>query len=439
MPATISIPKRRGKARVKIVEKRRMTQAMLNELNTNDLDVTVALIQSLIPYGLKAVEEKLQAEVELVAGKRYQHGKETTRWGEQPGSVYLRDQKLPIMVPRVRNKKVNTEVSLETYQRLQQPYLADRQTMLKLLNGISMRKYRECAEFVPEVFGISASNLSKRLKRSTGAMLRRLKTRDLSCYDFVCVFIDGKRYAKDGLLIALGITIDGRKVILDIEHTYSENTTAMSQFIDKLIERGLRFEEGLLCVVDGSKGIINAIKNRLQEYAFIQRCHWHKEQNVTSYLNDSQKQHCKRTLKEAYQKTTYREAKAALENLHRELIAVNISAANSLKEGLEETLTLHNLRLSPELCKSLNNTNCIESIMGQLGQYTDKVDRWHNSYQLLRWTGAALLEIEPHLNRIRGFRYLNLLRLKMKEEIKKRQEKKYGHAIQQQVLDTIEV
>lgn len=117
--------------------------------------MTVALIQSLIPYGLKAVEEKLQAEVELLAGERYQHGKENTRWGDQPGSVYLRDQKLPIKVPRVRNKKDNTEVSLETYQRLQQPYLSDRQTMLKLLNGISMRKYTECVEFVPEVFGIT--------------------------------------------------------------------------------------------------------------------------------------------------------------------------------------------------------------------------------------------------------------------------------------------
>ena len=439
MPATLSIPKRRGKARVKIVEKRKMTQAMLEQLklNTDDLDVTVALIQSLIPYGLKAVGDKLKAEVAFLAGKRYQHGKENTRWGKQPGSVYLRDQKLPIIVPRVRNKKSNVEIPLEIYQRLQQPHLSDRQTILKLLNGISMRRYAQCAELVPEVFGISPSNLSKRFKNSTGRMVKRLKTRDLSSYDFVCIFIDGKRYAKDGLLIALGITIEGKKVILDIEHSHSENSRVISQFMDRLIERGLQFEEGLLFIVDGSKGIITAIENRFKEYAFIQRCQWHKGENVTSYLNESQKRVCKRKLKDAYQKTNYKEAKDALESLHGKLISVNLSAANSLAEGMEETLTLHHLGLSPELCKSLNTTNCIESIMSQLGQYTDKVDRWHNSLQILRWTAAGLLEIEPNLNRIKGFRYLRLLRLKMKGEIKKRQEKKNGQAKRQEVLETI--
>ena len=439
MPAITSISKTRGKARVKVVEKRRITQDMLQQLHADDLDVTVALIQSLIPCGLEAVGEKLKAEVELLAGKRYQHGKENTRWGKQPGSVYLRDQKIPMMVPRVRSKRLNAEVPLKTYQRFQGPHLSDRQTMLKLLNGISMRRYAESAELVPEVFGISASNLSKRFKKKTGEMLKKLKTRSLSAYDIICIFIDGKRYARDGLLVALGVTIDGRKLILDIEHSHSENTRVTSQFIDRLIERGLVFEDGLLFIVDGSKGLIHAIENRLQEYAFIQRCQWHKQQNVTSYLSDSQKQICKRRLKEAYQKTTYTEAKASLENLHTELLNVNLSAANSLSEGLEETLTLHKLGLSPELCKSLNTTNCIESIMSQLGQYTDKVDRWHNSHQILRWTAAGLLEIEPRLNRIRGFRYLRLLRLKMKEEIKKRQEKKYGDVKQKQVLETIEV
>lgn len=131
-----------------------MAQAMLRQLNTDDLDISVALIQSLIPYGLKAVEEKLQADVEVLAGIRYKHGKENTRWGSQPGSVYLRDQKIPIMVPRVRNKLFKEDIPLQTYQKLQQPYLSDRQTMLKLLNGISMKKYKESAQLVPEIFGI---------------------------------------------------------------------------------------------------------------------------------------------------------------------------------------------------------------------------------------------------------------------------------------------
>ena len=242
-------------------------------------------------------------------------------------------------------------------------------------------------------------------------------------YDFVCVIVDGKRYAEDGLLVALGITIDGVKVILDIDQSHSENSNVVRQLFDRLIERGIRFEEGILFIVDGAKGIIGAIKRQFEEYAFIQRCQWHKQQNVTGYLNDSQKAICKRQLQAAYAQTTYREAKAGLDKLYRELQSVNESAANSLLEGLEETLTLHHLGLSPELCKSLNTTNCMESVMAQLGQYTDKVDRWHNSSQILRWTAAGLLEIEPRLHKIRGYRYLNLLRVKMREEIKRRQEK----------------
>lgn len=423
MPVEISIPKRRGKAKVKVSVKRAMAEAVLEEVKRQGLDVEVALIQGLIPLGLKAVEEKLQREVELLAGKKQAHGKENVRWSKQAGSVYLRDQKVPIEYQRVRNQTANTEVPLETYQQMQEPYRGDRQTMLKLLDGISTHKYGESAELVPEVFGISASNLSRRFKKSTLVQLRQLKSRSLKGYDFICVIVDGKRYAEDGLLVALGITIDGVKVILDIEQSHSENSNVVRQLFDRLIERGLKFEEGLLFIVDGSKGIISAIKKRFEEYGFIQRCQWHKQQNVTGYLNDAQKIICKRQLQTAYAQTTYREAKAGLEKLYRELSSVNQSAANSLMEGLEETLTLHSLGLSPELCKSLNTTNCMESVMAQLGQYTDKVDRWHNSNQILRWTAAGLLEIEPRLHKIRGYRYLNLLRTKMRDEIKKRQEK----------------
>jgi transposase-like protein len=126
-------------------------------------------------------------------------------------------------------------------------------------------------------------------------------------------------------------------------------------------------------------------------------------------------------MKQAYAKTTYAEARHELEKLDLELSKINPSAAASLNEGLEETLTLHYLGLAPELGKSLNTTNCIESVMSQLGQYTDKVDRWHNGQQILRWTAAGLLEIEGRLNRIYGARCLKILRFKMQETIKERQ------------------
>lgn len=423
MPVGISIPKTRGKAKVKVMEKRKLTREMLTNLHAEDLDTRVSLIQALIPLGLKAVAEELEREVDLLVNSQHNQGENNTPWGKNPGSIYLQDQKAPIMVPRVRDRYQNKEQTLQTYQKLQKPYLCDEKTMLKLLNGISTHKYKESAELVPEVFGISASNVSKRFKYVTQEKLRQLKTRDLSGYDIVCIFIDGKRYAEDGLIIVLGVTIEGDKVILDIEHSHSEASIVIEQLLDRLIERGLRYKEGVLFIVDGSKGIIRGIRQRFGEYGFIQRCIWHKQENVTSYLNKFHQELLKRNLKLAYRKTSYKDAYAALERIYNELLILNESAANSLMEGIDETLTLHRLGLSPELCRSLNNTNCLESIMAQLGAYTDKVDRWRSTNQLFRWSAAGLLEIEPRLKKIRGFRYLNLLRFKMNEEIKRLQEK----------------
>ena len=152
-----------------------------------------------------------------------------------------------------------------------------------------------------------------------------------------------------------------------------------------------------------------------------------------AYLDKPQQAVFCRRLQEAYSKTTYKEARAELEQLHRELEKVNMSAANSLMEGLEETLTIHRLGLSPELAHSLSTTNCIEALMAQMGSYTDKVDRWHNSDQILRWTATACMDIEPRLNRIRGHRYLNVLRNKLLEIIGGRSEEKSSVAVREVV------
>lgn len=432
MPVDVSIPRKRGKGKIKVIDKRRMTRKMLEDLRIDDLDAKASLIQSLIPLGLQAVSEELQKEVGMLLNNP---NEKNTAWGRNPGSVYLQDQKAPIMVPRVRDRYQHKERPLKLYHRLQKPYLCDKKTVLKLLNGISMHKYKESAELVPEVFGLSASNMSKRFKRAAEDSLKELNTRNLSEYDFICIFIDAKRYARDGLLVALGVTAQGYKVILGIDHVHSENKLAIAQFFDRLIERGLSYEGGIVFIIDGSKGILKAIEEKFQEYGFIQRCIWHKEQNVISYLSKHQQEVCKMELKRAYKHTSYKEARQALEGLYNRLSVTNQSAANSLMEGIDQTLTLHRLGLSPELCRSLSSTNCIESVMAQLGIYTDKVDRWQSSNQILRWTAAGLLQIEPNLRKIRGYRYLHLLRFKLKEEIQKRQKEKYGCAKEEELAE----
>jgi len=231
MPAYVSIAKRRGKAKIKLSLKRAMVKDVLDEVKRQGADVEVALIQSLIPMGLKAIEERLQSEVNRLTGKWHQHGKENVRWCRQNGSVYLQEQKVPVTYQRVRNKASNADVPLLAYQQMQEPHRADRQTVMRLLHGLSTHNYAKSCELVPEVFGISASNLSRRFKKGTIASLRALRTRPLSGYDFVCLIVDGKRYADDGLLVAMGITIDGEKVILDIEQSHSENAGIMTDSV----------------------------------------------------------------------------------------------------------------------------------------------------------------------------------------------------------------
>ena len=296
----------------KVSERRQAMKEITAMGEINNTDVKVEFIQALIPLGLKAVNNMLQKEVEMLAGIKHKHGKINTRWGSQDGSVYLRDQKIPINVPRIRNKAGDTEVSLTSYQKLQQPYREDEQIFKKLLNGISTHRYRESAELVPEVFGISSSNMSQRFKKVSTAKLRHLQIRSLKRYDFTAMFIDGKRFAEEGIVIAMGITIKGEKVILGIEQMSTENHRAVVQSFDKLLGRGMCFEQGLLFIVDGSKGIIKAIKQKFREYAVIQRCQWHKRENVVSYLSKPQQAIWRRKLQTAYSETTYIEAKAAL-------------------------------------------------------------------------------------------------------------------------------
>jgi putative transposase len=418
-----SLARKPRKWKKKVTERRVALEEVMKLKEIDDIDIRVSFIQALIPVGLDAVNKQLQQDVLMLAGKRYSRGKENVRWTKQGGSVYLLDQKVPVTVPRVRNKIRNAEVPLPTYQKLQDPYREKEQLFKKLLNGLSTHRYQECAELAPEVFGISASNLSKRFKHITAAKLEELQERRLDNHDFVTVFVDGKRYADDGIVVVLGITVEGKKIALGIEQMATENSRSMEQFFEHLKERGLRHDEGILFIVDGSKGLIKAIERIFKTSGIIHRCHYHKIENVVSYLPKGMQMVWRTKLREAYRHTSYEAAKRALDKLKAELRNINPSAERSLNEGLEETLSLHSLGLYAELGRSFASTNCIESVMSQLGQYTDKVDRWRGGDHIQRWAAAGLLELEPRLRKVCGFRSLKLLKEKLRQEAEKREKK----------------
>ncbi|THJ21439.1 MAG: IS256 family transposase [Nitrospira sp. CG24E] len=384
-----------------------------------EIETTVALIQALIPLGLHAVGEALAAEVVALAGDRYRRtgGRPgVVRWGQQPGSVYLADQKLPIPVPRVRDQAANREVPLATYERLQQPRAADAGLFRKILVGLTCRQYAACAEAVPTAFGLSASSVSRRFIRASARHLQTLCERRLDRDEFVALVLDGKTFAADTIVIALGITTTGEKKILGFVQTATENEPVWAAFLRELLERGLRTEQGLLCVMDGAKGLRKAIQTVFGGQAVVQRCQWHKRENVVRYLPKGQQATWRRRLQQAYERPTYAEAKAALLRLRQALRPVNLSAVTSLDEGFEETLTLHRLGVFATLDISLKTTNCLESLNAQLGQLTDKVDHWRTSDQKQRWVASALLLIEPRLRRIKGYRPLRQLQDTLQRE-----------------------
>lgn len=385
-----------------------------------DIDTRVALIQALIPVALEKVHEELQADVERLAGERYVRDGRLpghVRWTPQRGSIYLADQKIPIQVPRVRDRLRNQEVPLATYERLQQPRACDTGLLHKVLGGLATREYERCAEAVPEAFGLSASSVSRRFKRASARKLRELLERPLDHYDLVALILDGKTFAEDEMVAAVGVTITGEKVLLGFVQTATENRKVCAAFLRELVERGLRVDLGLLVVTDGAKGLHAAIREVFDNAALLQRCQWHKRENVLAYLPERHRLVMRRKLQAAYEQPTYDTAKRALGKLRAELTLLNASAAASLDEGFEETLTLHRLGLFGELGVSLKTTNILESIHARVEDRTARVDHWRNSEQKQRWLATALLDMEPRLRRIKNYRSLPLLREALKRHV----------------------
>ena len=385
-----------------------------------DWSTRMALIQALIPVALAKVEEELQADVARLAGERYvREGRLPghVRWTPQRGSIYLADQKIPIEVPRVRDRLRNQEVPLPTYERLQTPRGLDSGLLQKVLGGLSTREYERCAEAVPAAFGLSASSVSRRFKRASAKKLQELTDRRLESYDLVALLLDGKTFAEDEMVSAVGVTITGEKVLLGFVQTATENRKVCAAFLRTLLERGLRVELGLLVVTDGAKGLHAAVREVLDGTAVLQRCQWHKRENVVAYLPERHRATFRRRLQAAYEQPTYEAAKRALGKIRAELVLLNASAVASFDEGFDETLTLHRLGIFAELGTSLKTTNALESIHARVESRTAKVDYWKNSEQKQRWLATALLDLEPRLRRIRNYRALPLLREAIKRQL----------------------
>jgi transposase-like protein len=371
-----------------------------------ELNAKVEAIRSLIPLGLMHVQLLLDEEVEALAGPRYARGDGATgmRYGSNPGTVVLDGQRMSIRVPRVRSEQA--ELPLRSYQAVHGTGEVNDALLRRVFYGISCRNYEAAATAIPGAIGLSSSSVSRAFVEASAAKLKEFQERDLKGERYVTLFLDGKSFADATLVIALGVTAEGTKRFLGFVETDTENEQVLAPFLRTLVERGLDLSQGLLVVIDGGKGLRAAVRRVFQKRALVQRCMWHKRENVVSYLPKGEQASWRRRLQHAYDRPTYPEAKEALTKLHRELEDRNQSAAASLAEGLEETLTLHRLGVYELLGASFKTTNCLESTNAMVEERCAKVDAWKTSHQRQRWLATALLDIEPRLRRVKGHRHL---------------------------------
>jgi len=360
--------------------------------------------------GLALMQLVMEEEVRHWAGERHQQhpGRPPHRWGKEQGYCVVDGQKAPIRRTRLRDPQ-NREQRLGSYELFQRSAPLERSAWDRMMRGVSTRNYGAVVQEFQQAYGIEKSAVSENFIEASRGKLRELLERPLGELRLCAVLIDGTPFRDRQMIVALGIGWDGRKTVLGLREGATENQTVVSELLSDLAGRGRDFGVPRLYVLDGSKALRAAVRRHAGEAACIQRCQVHKRRNVIEHLPEEHRQAVKRKLQNAYAMAEYADAKRALEKLHRELMDLNPSAARSLEEGMEETLTVHRLRVPPKLRRSLASTNVIESAFSIVETVCRNVKRWRPGDQIERWVGSGLLVAERQFRRVRGFREIPLL------------------------------
>ena len=357
--------------------------------------------------GLQLMDLVMKEEVRDLVGERSQRRTDRTanRWGSEQGYCVVMGQKVPIQRPRVRTIE-DQEVRLGSYEMFHRGEPLTETVWEKLMLGLSTRKYGQAVREFTEAYGLEKSAVSDHFIEASREKLKGLMERRLDKVRICALLIDATPFEGQQMVAALGIGEDGRKMILGIRQGATENATVIGELLGDLVERGLDFSQPRLYVLDGGKALTGAVKKYAGEGAAIQRCQVHKRRNVLDHLTDEQKPGVAKKLNAAYGMEDYAAAKQALNTLHRELMDLNPSAARSLGEGMEETLTVHRLRLPTQLRKTMACTNVIESAFSIVEQVCRNVKRWHDGDQRERWVGSGLLVAEKQFRRVQGHKQI---------------------------------
>ena len=360
--------------------------------------------------GLQIIGLVMEEEVRGLVGERSerQPERQANRWGKERGFCVVMGQKVPIERPRVRTTD-DREVRLGSYELFHRGEPLTETVWEKLLLGLSTRKYGQAVREFTEAYGLEKSAVSDHFIEASRVKLKQLMERRLDKLSLCALLVDATPFERQQMVVAMGISNDGRKIILGLRQGATENATVVGELFGDLVNRGLDFTKPRLYVLDGGKALHAAVRNHAGEAALIQRCQVHKRRNVLDHLADDQKPLVATKLNAAYALEDYAAARQALQVLHRELMDVNPSAARSLGEGMDETLTIHRLRIPSQLRMTLASTNVIESAFSVVERVCVNVKRWHGGDQRERWVGSGLLVAEKQFRRVKGHKQIRTL------------------------------
>ena len=376
--------------------------------------VTQFLLQAQLQLLMLIMEE----EINWMAGPAYQRRgeKEVRRWGNEDGSVVINGQKVPVQRPRARGE--HGEVKIGSYELFRREEEQQRRIWEAITRGLSTRGYGPTVRESEESFAIEKSAVSEKFVAMSAKKVEELFKRDLSKLRLCALVLDGVEVKQQHLVTALGIDETGRKTILGFHQGASENQAACDGLFADLTRRGLDFRQVHLNLIDGAKALRAGVRKHCGDNSPILRCQLHKRRNIVGHFSEEDQPGWDRRLANAYDLRSYREAKAALLRIQDELKHINPSAARSLEEGMEETLTLQRLKVPVELWKTLSSTNVIESAFSIVRVVCRNVKRWRPGNQIERWVGSGLLVAEKQFRRIDGYRALPGLLAALEADLK---------------------
>ncbi len=398
----------RGKSKSQAaVSEQKMIQLPIPTLSVL-LDARTAFHELCIETGCEVLKTMMEADREAICGPKGRHDAErhALRGGSTPSRVTLGGRQIGLSRLRVRSTSGEVPLASFTWAASQDPL--NTHTLEAIAAGVSTRRYDRTLDPLPAQMGQAATSKSAVSRRFVALSQKRLEgflSRPLDEMDIRIVMIDGKVFKKHCIVVALGIAGDGKKHVLGLREGSTENSRMVTDLLTDLVDRGVSSEQATLFVIDGAKALRKAIRDVFgEEHGVVQRCQLHKLRNVLDYLPDEMQLSVERSMKQAWDGTSAELAERQLRRLASSLEREYPSAAQSLREGLEETLTVQRLGVSGALLKTLRTTNPIENLNGSIASYTRNVKRWRGGGSMIRrWVASALCEAERRFRRVRGY------------------------------------